>query len=460
MRTKNEPLPLPDYCFFTTETRNLKRTNKRIVGLGFWLITLVSTGVAASRWMQTTEQNDQSQQTLESIARYVARQETQIVAIDPTGRLQPGDPVFLAGEQGDYHQVGRVAAIVTPDGERPDDLPAEPLTRGRRVSITWYSWDVPADECQLFQHHSTGRLSEVVETLFPPAKQKVIRDQLSAAMARHGEDLSQAFIPLVEDSFRKSLPVIEDEFRLAVARHRDELDAAAHRWHDELVQERLIPMARREILPIVKKHGQPPAEEIGREMWDRASLFRFGWRAIYDKTPLPQKDLVREEWQRFVEEEAVPVLEKHMDDVVVAIQRSVRDISASPAIRKELAGVAEEIAEDPQSRQLVQTILKETFVDNERLHKVWREVWSSPEAEAAFEIAGQRLEPVIRQIGDEIFGSEQDGINPDFARVLRSQILRKDRRWIVAWHTGAGNGTIEVARTPMPYPIVYLAAER
>ncbi|WP_145386807.1 hypothetical protein [Stieleria neptunia] len=448
----------------------MKRTNKRIVGLGFWLITLVSTGVAASRWMQTAEQGDRSQQTLASIARYVARQETQIVAIDPIARLQPGDPVFLAGEpmagkQVEFRQVGRVASIivpdsVAPDSERPGDLAAEPPRGGRRVSITWYDRDVPADQCQLFQHHSTGRLSEVVETLFPPTKQKVIRDQLSAAMARHGEDLSQAFIPLVEDSLRQSLPVIEDEFRLAVARHRGELDEAAQRWHDQLVQERLIPMARREILPIVKKHGQPPAEEIGREMWDRASLFRFGWRAIYDKTPLPRKDLVREEWQRFVEEEAVPVLEKHMDEVVVAIQRSLRDVSASPAIRKELAGVAEEIARDPQSRQLVQSILKETFVENERLREVWRDVWSSPKAQAAFDIAGERLEPVVRQIGDEIFGSEQDGINPDFARVLRSQILRKDRRWIVAWHTGAGNGTIEVARNPMPYPIVYLAAER
>ena len=77
----------------------------------------------------------------------------------------------------------------------------------------------------------------------------------------------------------------------------------------------------------------------------------------------------------------------------------------------------------------------------------------------AFDIAGDRLEPVVRQIGDEIFGSEKDGINPDFARVLRSQILRKDRRWIVAWHTGAGNGTIEVAKKPMPYPIVYVAQE-
>lgn len=399
-----------------------------------------------SRLMQSTDEPGGTKQAIASIMRFVTRRETMVRRIDTSSKLQQGDPVFLADDQGAFHQSGHVSSIID-DSEQ------------RRVQITWYDSAVSADACQMFQHHSTGRLSEVVETLLPPEKQKRIRDQMAIAMAAHGDELSNAFVPLVEDSLKRALPVIEDEFRRAVARHRSEIDAAALRWNDELVHGRLIPMARREILPIVKKHGLPPAEKIGREIWDRASLFRFGWRAIYDKAPLPQKDLVREEWQRFVEQEAVPVMEKHMDEIVVAIQRSVRDISTSPAVRKELAGVAEEIASDPKSRQLIQTILKETFVENQKLSDVWREVWSSDQAKEAFDIAGDRLEPVVRVIGDEIFGSEKDGIDPNFARVLRSQILRKDRRWIVAWHTGADNGIIEVATKSMPYPIVYIASE-
>lgn len=429
--------------------------------------------------MRSDHQNVAARQTVESVARYVMRAETTLRQIDPTSRLRPGDPVFLEnedrldGDQPAFRQVGRVLEVLErqDDARRDDDgaqgdrvlgdsvLGNRGEPAGTEVLIVWYDSEVSAQECQLFQYHSTGRLSEVIETLMPPEKQEAIREEIAVAMARHGEDLSQAFVPLVEESLKKSLPVIENEFRRAVARHRSDLDAAAQRWNDELVQERLIPMARREILPIVKKHGQPPAEAIGREIWDRASLFRFGWRAIYDKTPLPRKDLLREEWKRFVEDEAVPVLEEHMDEIVVAIQRSVRDVSKNPAIRQELSGVAEEIASDPQSRRLVQTILKETLVENPELRDVWREVWSSDKARAAFDIAGERMEPVVRKIGDEIFGSEKDGINPDFARVLRSQILRKDRRWIVAWHTGASNGVIEVAKKKMPYPVVYVAQE-
>ena len=72
-------------------------------------------------------------------------------------------------------------------------------------------------------------------------------------------------------------------------------------------------------MPIVQKHGQPPAEEIGQEIWNRASLWRFGWRAVYDKTPFTDKDLVEKEWKRFVKQEAVPVIESKMDSIVSAI---------------------------------------------------------------------------------------------------------------------------------------------
>lgn len=417
----------------------------------FWLTATGAASYGGIRLMGSDASEDEAKRAVTAVTRFVTRQERSFDQVDPTSQLQPGDPVFLPDDEGQFRQVGRVAErSESTDGTQTD---------GTQVSIIWYESSISADECQLLQYHSTGRLSEVVETLLPPERQKRIREKIATAMTQHGEDLSRAFVPLVEQSLKESLPVIEAQFRVAVADHRDEIDEAARRWNDELVQKRLIPLARREILPIVKKHGQPPAEEIGREIWDRASLFRFGWRAVYDKSPLPRKDLVREEWQRFVEDEAVPVMEKHMDEIVVAIQRSLRDVTSNAAIRKELAGVAEDIASDSQSRELIQEILKETFVDNPALRDVWRDVWTSDEAKQAFEVAGYRLEPVVREIGDEIFGSEQDGINPDFARVLRTQILRKDRRWIVAWHTGVNTGTIEVAKRTMPYPVVYLARE-
>jgi hypothetical protein len=106
-------------------------------------------------------------------------------------------------------------------------------------------------------------------------------------------------------------------------------------------------------------------------------------------------------------------------------------------------------------------MLKETLVENDRLREVWNGVWTSDEASHAFDLAGERIEPIVREIGYDLLGTEEGGINPNFARVLREQILGKDLRWIVAERLEqsslASTKTIEVRYGKMRYPIVHMA---
>ena len=416
----------------------MNRTVLRGLGILFWIAVAVA-GFAATR----SAGPDSSTSTFE-LANYFLAARTTTETVDPTDRLRVHDPIFAMNNDSTWVQIGHVLSV-SANGDH-------------QVTLLWYAGG-PPDGSRLVQYRNSGRLEDVVATMLPPAKRLQIQHRLAAAMSAHGDELSAAFVPLVQASLRRSLPVIEEEFRLAVARHRAEIDQMALRWNDEVVEERLIPLARREILPIVREHGEPMAERIGRELWDRASIWRFGWRAVYDKSPLPRKDLVQDEWRRFVDEEAVPVFESHMDDIVLSVQRIVSDVAASDAVRTELADVANGIASDPKARQLVRDILKETLVENQRLQEVWGSVWTSDQAQRALDMAGDRLEPVVRQIGDDLFGSQEEGINPDFARVLRNQILGKDRRWIVLTPTSDAPSTaaIEVADESMPYPLVYLA---
>jgi hypothetical protein len=416
----------------------LNRFYLRGLGILFWIAVAVA-GVVGTR----SAGPDSNASNFE-LAKYFTAAQTTTEATDPAGRLRIHDPIFSLSKDSTWAQIGHVVSV-SANGDN-------------QVTLLWYAGG-PPDACRLVQYRNSGRLEDVIATMLPPAKRLQIQHRLTAAMSAHGDELTAAFVPLVQSSLRRSLPVIEEEFSLAVARHRGEIDQLAQRWNDEVVEQRLIPLARREILPIVRDHGEPIAERIGKELWDRASIWRFGWRAVYDKSPLPRKDLVQDEWRRFVDEEAVPVFESHMDDIVVSVQRIVSDVAASDAVRSELADVASGIAADPKSRQLVRDILKETLVDNQRLQQVWGSVWTSDQAQRALDMAGDRLEPVVRQIGDDLFGSQEEGINPDFARVLRNQILGKDRRWIVLTpaHGPPLTSTIAVADESMPYPIVYMA---
>ncbi len=97
-----------------------------------------------------------------------------------------------------------------------------------QVTLLWYAGG-PPDGCRLVQYRNSGRLEDVVATMLPPAKRLQIQQRLAAAMSAHGDELSAAFVPLVQTSLRRSLPVIEEEFRLAVARHRAEIDQLADR---------------------------------------------------------------------------------------------------------------------------------------------------------------------------------------------------------------------------------------
>jgi hypothetical protein len=54
----------------------LNRTQKRSVGLIFWLAVLVSGGVGAARLVKPTDQAVSTKRTVASIARFVTRQQS------------------------------------------------------------------------------------------------------------------------------------------------------------------------------------------------------------------------------------------------------------------------------------------------------------------------------------------------------------------------------------------------
>ncbi|EMI15623.1 putative secreted protein [Rhodopirellula maiorica SM1] len=431
----------------------MNRTRKRIAGVLFWIATSVVTVVAIARVNSPIQtRSDEPHRT--PLVRYLTSNPTRVSAIDLSGRLRQYDPVFLMGSSGEYRQVGHVVDR-TPD-------PSVPITEPPSVTIAWYDPRFAAHEVQFVQHHNDGRLEDVAKLMLPEQKRERIRQQLADAMRLYGDEFSLAFKPLVQQSIQQSLPVIESELQRSIARHRGDIDALAKRWNDEVVRQRLIPLARQEIMPIVKEHGGPTAEKIGHEVWERASLWRFGWRAVYDRTPLPEQNLLNEEWQRFVQKDVGPVLERNMDEIVASVQKILVQTAANPVVRGELADVANDIARDPEAQQLVKDILRETLVDNQRLRQVWSEVWQSEEARRAIDMASRRMEPVLRKIGDELFGTQDEGIDPAFALVLRNQIFGKDRRWIIATPNQAPQDAsqprvIPVSSQWMAYPIVYLA---
>jgi hypothetical protein len=89
------------------------------------------------------------------------------------------------------------------------------------------------------------------------------------------------------------------------------------------------------------------------------------------------------------------------------------------------------VIDDPEFRKIVWDIFREVLIDNPRLRKRLEERWSSEEARRAVQVAADSAEPTVRRIGDLLLGTREAGISPEFAQVLRNQILDKDCRWLV-----------------------------
>jgi hypothetical protein len=198
-----------------------------------------------------------------------------------------------------------------------------------------------------------------------------------------------------------------------------------------VIEKRLQPLVRQEIWPLVQRRAEPLADEIGQEVWQRASVWRFGWRYAYDVSPLPQQNLVEKEWKRFLRDEVIPAIEGHTDDIIRVQQQILTDIARSERVRRVVRDSLVAVIDDPQVQRVAWSIFREAVLENPKLRETLERRWRSEEAQRALSIAAERLEPAVRRVGDMIFGNRETGVSPEFARVLRNQILGKDRRWLV-----------------------------
>jgi hypothetical protein len=166
-------------------------------------------------------------------------------------------------------------------------------------------------------------------------------------------------------------------------------------------------------------------------LFARASLWRFGWRLFYDMSFLPEKNLTQTEWNRFVNDEGIPVLNRRRSDLLAAQRQIIEDIARNPSVRDAVRRNLTRIVDDPEFRTIVWQIFRDAVVDNPRLREKLEQRWSTVEARRAVQLAAFYVEPCVRRIGDLLFGTREDGIAPEFAQVLRNQILDKDCRWLV-----------------------------
>lgn len=409
-----------------------------VTGLAIWLL-LAGGGWwwAQSRLLAESSETRQSLAAVwESVA---APRQLPTLKFDRETWLRSGDPIYEPVGDGTYRQIGEIHAVLTSpaaEGESPaGEVQYNRSGWSQNAQAMLYASCPPLTvHSRLTYHEADDSVSWVVATMLPPERRAEIARELSATWQSHQVEIVAALKPVIYESMQQAFAVVEQDLEQALASRREQLAELGARYQEELVQGEVIPLVREHVWPIVRKHAEPAAVEIGQEMWNEVSLWRFSLAFLKDSA-LGKDGKVKEEWAAFLEHKGLPILERHTDDFVKITRNVLTETSRNPYVRRSVRKNARKVLEDPELRKLVWSIIREVVVDNPRLREVFERAWSSQEAQDAFRLASDRLEPTVHRIGELLFGRRDGEITPEFARVLRRQVLLKDRRWLILEHS-------------------------
>ena len=176
---------------------------------------------------------------------------------------------------------------------------------------------------------------------------------------------------------------------------------------------------------------RPFLEEIGQELWKKLPIWSLGARYFWEGVPGTKEGQVKSKFEQYMKDEAMPVLRAHTPEAVALARLVLKESLDDPRLREALGTVLKEVSTDPETAELLRDLATELVVKNEALREVLKKRWDEGLGEAA-RTASERLERVVKRIVDSIALTEdRKAINPRLARVLRTRLLKKDRRWVL-----------------------------
>jgi hypothetical protein len=368
--------------------------------------------------------------------------------------LRVGESIFE--KQGDkYLRIGEIASVTPPSSEHA----FRHLTKTAIAEI--YSSASPIREGDRLTYIPASESMEwVVSSMLTRERRARLNQLVQSAFIDHQREIAEHFAPIIEQSLQAASVVIWEDLQAIAPEYQERWRLIGERFRQDLVEARLVPVLQDVVWPIIVQESRPLLNQIGEQIWNQASFWRFGWRAVYDMLPLTETDLTRHEFERFVQLDAIPVLEANMDRILQLEQVIFQRIVQNPQVQSEVAASLRHVLNDREAQALAVEMLQRVFVNNPRLNNVLVEIWNSPRAKQVVQLANDRLEYTITAIGEELFGNPHTEITPEFSRVLRYKVLRKDCQWLLLDRKSDGgeplktiNVTVGLQSTENPFHV-------
>lgn len=400
---------------------NKIRRTRTIIGLCVWGILSLLGGWALIRDFSNVDRG-----TAEQVSQFVLGRRHTIQLKFPTPQILSVSESIFERRGDKYFRVGEIVETQHLFSDGIDTgwttaATAEIYSSAAPIRGTDRLTYIPANES----------MSWVISSMLTGERRARINQLLQDAYFEHHREITDHFRPIIEQSLQEASVIIWEDLQRVAPEYDDRWRQVGDRYRADLVDGRLVPLLRNEIWPIIVHESQPLVNQIGEQIWSRASIWRFGWRAMYDMLPLTQRDLAQQEFERFVQSDAIPVLEANLSRILQLQQEIFQKIVQNPKVQSEISASLKHVLQDQEAQAIVIDMLQRVVVNNPRLNNVLVDIWNSPRAKQVIELANDRMEYTIASIGEELFGNPRTAITPEFSRVLRFKVLHKDCQWLL-----------------------------
>lgn len=395
------------------------RDLRPLIGLGTWILVLGLLGV----WLLGQDEGGERRFHLLGETVELALSDTLPVCVVFAEAIpaETGD-VLYERTGADFIPVGEVTAVNREVG------------RDTRVELSIYPRMARRlDAKARFTHFTaTGTVAWAASTLLPRDKVELIARDARETFLQRRALVERLLLPHAEAMITSLWSILRVEAPLVLEGHRAEIQELLRKHHVEIVQQRLAPLWRSEIWPVVREEGGPVVRAIGEELWNELPKWALGFRLAVEQLPLVENGKASQRFQSYVKDEAVPILLTHADEILEAVQSISLHLAEDPEVGSVITTAFLRFIEDPATEDLFRRMIRELTLENERVRGMVSEAWSSPDFQDDLARALSVFENLVRRSVNAILLNEsQDGINPDLARVLRTNILGRDRSWFL-----------------------------
>ncbi len=360
---------------------------------------------------------------VESVAAYLfTKPKTVSIGLPPGEHVAPGTGICMRGGLG-YMSVGRIARV-------------DPAGRAEAILYPEHARQVSSGSRFLLVRNRRTP-AWVVKTLFPPGLRARIQEDLKRFAAEHGPALLEALWPDIKSLMTEAFSIMEEDFLKSLASR----DAAVRKLIDkhktETFQKEIMPVLRKEAWPVIREESAPLVEKIGQELWEKLPMGNLGLRWMAEKVPFTSDDLVRKRFDEYVENEALPILESHTDEFVELAQKVFARLARNKALTAALRRSVSAVGSDREFLDLLEGVFEDVFADSRKLAQCMKSRLSDPKFTAKVSGFLELLTPLLNSTADAILlDASGDGINPELARVLRTQLFQKDSCWFLVESPG------------------------